>query len=161
MPEPMRSRSLTASTLIGDDRMPVPPLVFTKEAEELVSISYLGSKLCGHVDLIHGGLLATMLDEGLARCCFAALPHRVGVTARLEIDYRKPCRAEGFVVLKAKVTKVEGRKAWVVGRVEIVPTEEDKGPGGGGYRFEDRGEVLVEANGLFVEPKWAKVRIIR
>lgn len=155
MPELMRRHSLTASTLAGDTKIPVPPLIFTKgHGEELVAISYLGNDLCGHVGIIHGGLLATMLDEGLARCCFAALPNKVGVTARLEIDYRNVCRSEGFVVLKARTEKVEGRKAWVKGRVERL----DVGGKGTGNPWEERGEVLVEAAGLFIEPKWAKVR---
>ena len=173
MPETMRRHSLTASTLIGDTKIPVPPLIFTKgQGEELVAISYLGSDLCGHVGIIHGGMLATMLDEGLARCCFAALPSKVGVTARLEIDYRKVCRSEGFVVLKARTEKVEGRKAWVKGRVEVLPVDDEESksesprpvhqqPQGDQVTsspFDQIGrDVLVEAEGLFVEPKWAKV----
>ncbi|KAL9592679.1 MAG: hypothetical protein Q9179_006479 [Wetmoreana sp. 5 TL-2023] len=161
MPEVMRAHSLTASTLLGDTKVPVPPLMFMKgEGEELVAISYLGSDLCGHVGIVHGGMLATMLDEGLARCCFAALPGKVGVTARLEIDFRKVCKSEGFVVLKARTEKVEGRKAWVRGRVEVLPMAEGEewARDRGGSPFEEKGEVLVEAKGLFVEPRWAKVR---
>ncbi|KAL8851288.1 MAG: hypothetical protein Q9221_003818 [Calogaya cf. arnoldii] len=165
MPSVMQQHSLTASTLMGDTKIPVPPLMFTKgdKGEELIAISYLGADLCGHVGIIHGGMLATMLDEGLARCCFAALPSKVGVTARLEIDFRRPTRCEGFVILKARTQRVEGRKAWVKGRVEVLSMAEggdmgtvtnqgkvDVGP------YEERGEVLVEAEGLFVEPKWAK-----
>ncbi|KAL8717958.1 MAG: hypothetical protein Q9225_004849 [Loekoesia sp. 1 TL-2023] len=175
MPETMRQRSLTASTLLGDNKIATPPLIFTKgEGEELIAISYLGSDLCGHVGIVHGGLLATMLDEGLARCCFAALPSKVGVTARLEIDYRKMCKSEGFVVLKARTEKVEGRKAWVRGRVEVLVINDDDekknqntrvGIQQGGEAgatstspFDEVGEVVAEAEGLFVEPKWAKVR---
>lgn len=167
MPSVMQQHSLTASTLMGDTKIPVPPLMFTKghKGEELVAISYLGADLCGHVGIIHGGMLATMLDEGLARCCFAALPSKVGVTARLEIDFRRPTKCEGFVILKARTEKVEGRKAWVKGRVEALPMMR----GGDRERvtigrtveigpYEEKGEVLVEAEGLFVEPKWAKVR---
>lgn len=153
----MRAHSLTASTLIGDTKIPVPPLMFTRgRGEELIAISYLGSDLCGHVGIVHGGMLATMCDEGLARCCFAALPNRVGVTARLEVDFKKPCRSEGFVMLKARTERVEGRKAWVRGRVEVLEMGKEVGKEGGPW--EERGEVLVEAQGLFVEPKWAKVR---
>lgn len=162
MPEMMRKHSLTANTLLGDTKVPVAPLIFTKgQGEELIAISYLGSDLCGHVGIVHGGMLVTMLDEGMARCCFAALPGKIGVTARLEIDFRKAARSEGFVVLKARTEGVEGRKAWVAGRVEVLPMEdgEEKGKGGGKSPWDQRGEVLVEAKSLFVEPKWAKVRL--
>ncbi|KAL8805285.1 MAG: hypothetical protein Q9182_002053 [Xanthomendoza sp. 2 TL-2023] len=168
MPPMMQQHSLTASTLRGDTKIPVPPLMFTKgnQGEELIAISYLGADLCGHVGIVHGGLLATMLDEGLARCSFAALPSKVGVTARLEIDFKRPTRSEGFVVLKARTERVEGRKAWVRGRVEVLEmpglgkVEESAGVGEEKKEispFEEKGEVLVEAEGLFVEPKWAKV----
>ncbi|KAL9586082.1 MAG: hypothetical protein Q9203_003991, partial [Teloschistes exilis] len=49
MPEMMRKHSLTANTLLGDTKVPVAPLIFTKgQGEELIAISYLGSDLCGH-----------------------------------------------------------------------------------------------------------------
>ncbi len=152
---------------MGDTKIPVPPIMFTKgdKGEELIAISYLGADLCGHVGIIHGGMMATILDEGLARCCFAALPSKVGVTARLEIDFRRPTKCEGFVVLKARTQRVEGRKAWVKGRVEVMPMGEEeamrKEGKGEVAPYDERGEVLVEAEGLFVEPKWAKVSGLR
>lgn len=144
-PLEQRKHSLTSGTLLGPGRIPVPPLAFTREGEELVSITYLGTELCGHVGMVHGGMLGTMLDEGLARCCFAALPNKIGVTANLNLNYRAPVKAGSYVVLKAKTTKVEGRKAWVEGRIETL------GEG------EEPGKLLVEATGLFIEPRYAKV----
>ncbi|XMA16082.1 hypothetical protein WAI453_008873 [Rhynchosporium graminicola] len=144
VPPAQRSHSLTAGTLMGAGRVVVPPLVFSERGgKSLVSIQYLGSNLCGHPGLIHGGMLATMLDEGLARCCFAALPNKVGMTANLNINYKAPAVAGKYVVLRAKTTKVEGRKAWVEGWIETLP--------------EDGGEPvrLVEATALFIEPRQA------
>ena len=147
MPPEVRKHSLTSGTLIGPDKIPVPPLAFAREGDEFVCITYLGTDLCGHVGIVHGGMLATMVDEGLARCCFAALPNKIGVTASLNINYRSPAKAGSYVVLKAKTTKVEGRKAWASGTIETL------GEG------EEPGTVLVEASGLFVEPKYAAVRL--
>ncbi|RMZ00340.1 hypothetical protein D0864_02491 [Hortaea werneckii] len=144
IPESMRPHNLTGGTLLGEDKIVVPPLMFAdKDAAlpTLTSISYLGPALCGHPGIVHGGLLATMLDEGLARACFPALPNKVGVTASLKIDYRVPCPAESYVVLKAQTTKVEGRKAWVKGWIELL------GEG------DTEGTKLVEAEALFIEPK--------
>lgn len=146
LPETMRPRSLTAGTLAGPNKIVVPPLVFSeKEGKSLVSFMYLGSDMCGHMGIVHGGLLATLLDEGLARCCFPALPNKIGVTANLNIDYRAPAMAESYVALRAETVRVEGRKAWVEGRIETLP-EEGKAP-----------IVLVEAKALFIEPKQAAV----
>lgn len=146
IPPSMRSCNLTGGTLLGQDRITVPPLAFsTPDGSRFVSVQYLGPALCGHPGIVHGGLLATILDEGLARCCFPVLPNKVGVTASLKIDYRKPCRAGNFVVLRAETTKVEGRKAWVKGRLETL-VDESAG---------EKPEVLVEAEALFVEPRQA------
>lgn len=147
IPEAMRSHNLTGGTLLGDEKIAVPPLVFLNDSEttpSLVQISYLGQSLCGHPGIIHGGLLATLLDEGLARACFPALPNKVGVTASLTINYRKPCPADAFIVLRAETTKAEGRKAWVKGWIELM-TEDGS-----------EGERLVEAEALFIEPRGAK-----
>jgi acyl-coenzyme A thioesterase PaaI-like protein len=151
IPESLRPHNFTGGTLLGEDKIAVPPLTFTRvsgdpeDLPELVALQYLGVALCGHPGIVHGGLLATLLDEGLARCCFPALPNKVGVTASLKIDYRSPCYAGQFVVLKAETTKVEGRKAWVKGRLETLPADGSEG------------KVLVEAEALFVEPRQAAV----
>jgi 3'-phosphoadenosine 5'-phosphosulfate synthase len=146
IPESQRSHNLTGGTLLGPGRVVVPPFTWTeKGGKSLVSISYLGPDLCGHPGIVHGGFLATMCDEGLARCCFGALPNKVGMTASLTINYRKPAPAGTFVVLKARTTKVEGRKAWVEGHIEtlVEPGEEPV--------------ILVEASALFIEPRQAAV----
>jgi 3'-phosphoadenosine 5'-phosphosulfate synthase len=147
IPGLFKRHNLTGSTLLGPGRIVVPPFAWNeKGGRSMVSISYLGGDLCGHPGIVHGGLLATMLDEGLARCCFAALPHNVGVTAKLDINYRHPAKANSYVVLRARTTKVEGRKAWVEGRIEtLVPPGETP-------------TVLAEASALFVSPRHAAVR---
>ena len=112
IPEAMRHQSLTGGTLLGGDKISVPPLQFqTPDGAEFVSIQHLGHALCGHPGIVHGGLLATLLDEGLGRCCFPALPNKVAVTASLKVDYKKPVMAGQTVVLKAETTRVEGGRA--------------------------------------------------
>jgi len=170
IPPSMREYNLTGGTLLGPQKIEVPPLTFQTRSPssassssssttpsstesttpepflpELISLQYLGPALCGHPGIVHGGLLATLLDEGLARCCFPALPNKVGVTASLKIDYRAPCNAPGYVVLRARTTRVEGRKAWVTGRLETLVGEGETPT------------VLVEAEALFVEPRQAAV----
>ena len=146
IPESQRSHNLTGGTLMGPGRVVVPPFAWNeKGGKSMVSISYLGPDLCGHPGIIHGGFLATMLDEGLARCCFAALPNKIGMTANLNINYRAPAPAGSYVVLRATTTKVEGRKAWVEGRVETLVGEGEKPV------------VLAEATALFIEPRQAAV----
>ncbi|KAF5690016.1 thioesterase [Fusarium denticulatum] len=144
MPGSYRSRSLTGGALIGEGKMPVPPYAWmAPKGKQLVSIAYVGDDLCGHPGIVHGGLLATMLDEGLGRCSFGALPHNIAVTANLNVDYRKPTPAGSFLVLRAETYKVEGRKAWVRGHIELLAE-----PG-------EKPTIVAEAQALFISPKYA------
>ncbi|KAF7860870.1 hypothetical protein EAF04_008388 [Stromatinia cepivora] len=146
IPESQRGHNLTGGTLMGPGRVQVPPYVWTEAGgKSLVSISYLGEDLCGHPTIVHGGFLATMLDEGLGRCCFGALPNRIGMTATLTVNYRAPTPANTFVVLRAETTKVEGRKAWVEGRIETLVGEGETP------------KVLCEGSALFIEPRQARM----
>lgn len=67
-PEERRVNSLTSGTLRGPGKLALPPLVRAKrdEGESFVFV-HVGRGLCGHDGIIHGGLLATLLDETLAR----------------------------------------------------------------------------------------------
>lgn len=152
IPPEVRQHNLTAGTLAGPDMIAVPPLMFNrKDGAAMYCIFYVGNNLSGHPGIVHGGFLATMLDEGLARCAFPVLPNKVGVTASLNINYRKPTMAGQYLILVAQTTKAEGRKAWSNGY--IMPLEEhETAPDG------SRAKPLVEAEALFIEPKYAKVK---
>ncbi|KAK3906821.1 Adenylylsulfate kinase-domain-containing protein, partial [Staphylotrichum tortipilum] len=147
IPESWRKHNLTGGTLSGPGKMAVPPFSWTdREGRSYVQITHVGTDLCGHMGIIHGGFLATMLDEGLARCCFPILPFNVGMTAKLEINYKKPAVADQYLVLRATTVRSEGRKAWVEGQIETLPAEEGQEP-----------TVLATASALYVSPKQASV----
>ncbi|KAG6884851.1 hypothetical protein C0993_007784 [Termitomyces sp. T159_Od127] len=93
-PEERRVNSLTGGALRGPGKLALHPLVRSKKDEtESVIFIHVGRGLCGHDGIIHGGLLATLLDETLARTAIANLPEKVGVTALLTLNYRAPTRA--------------------------------------------------------------------
>ncbi|KAK0540715.1 hypothetical protein OC835_000532 [Tilletia horrida] len=142
------THSMTAGSLRGPGKIAVPPLVLSKteagaiaeggEAGESLIFVHLGRSLCGHDGVIHGGMLCTIADEALARTAFYALPNGVAVTAKLEVEFKKPVRANQFVCTRAKVTELKGRKAFVEGQIEDL-----------------EGNVLAKARGLFIEPSYA------
>lgn len=147
IPASWRKHNLTGGTLSGPGKMAVPPFSWTdRDGRSYVQITHVGTDLCGHMGIIHGGFLATMLDEGLARCCFPVLPFNVGMTAKLEINYKKPAVADQYLVLRATTVRAEGRKAWVEGQIETLPTEEGQEP-----------TILATASALYVSPKQASV----
>ncbi|KAK0729433.1 Adenylylsulfate kinase-domain-containing protein [Apiosordaria backusii] len=145
IPETWRKHNLTGGTLMGPGKVTVPPFSWSERSgKSYVQISHVGTDLCGHEGIIHGGFLATMLDEGLARCSFPVLPFNVGMTAKLEINYKAPAMANQYLVLRATTIKAEGRKAWVEGQIETLPTEEGQQP-----------IVLATASALFISPRQA------
>ena len=67
-PEERRVNNLTAGALRGPGKLALYPLIRVKKDEsESVIFLHLGRGLCGHDGIVHGGLLATVLDETLAR----------------------------------------------------------------------------------------------
>nr|GAT49606.1 predicted protein [Mycena chlorophos] len=141
LPEELRANKLTSGALRGPGKLALLPLARVKRDEsEAVIFMHLGRGLCGHDGIIHGGLLATLLDEALGRNAIVNLPSKVGVTATLSIRYRAPTRADQFVVIRTALTSQSGRKALVKGTVEALD-----------------GTVLVEADAVFVQPRYARL----
>lgn len=175
--------SLTGGTLSGTDMIASTPLILTRKPAhrpttsqgarpnsptEFVAFYHLGPKLCGHKGIVHGGLLATLMDECLCRCGFYELPNKIGVTGSLSIKYLAPTPAASVVVLHAWVSHVDGRKVTVQGTISLLGQAPEKVefemPKEGVVHTAEDFERLNEAYGLkktvwgealVVEPKWA------
>ncbi|KAG0166918.1 hypothetical protein DFQ28_006567 [Apophysomyces sp. BC1034] len=132
-----RSHSLTATTLRGEGMIARRPLkFFNADKTECILICHLGKNLCGHDGIIHGGLLATLLDEHLAYVTLPSLPNSTGFTANLNVDYRRPVTSNQWVTVRGKLTKLEGRKAWAEAWIE-----------------NDQAVRLTEATALYISPR--------
>lgn len=89
--------------------------------------------------------MASFMAVSLRLCWTSAcLPRprllgKIAVTANLNSNYKAQIPVETTILLRAEITKVEGRKAWVRATVEDVGNE----------------QVYVMADALFVQPKWA------
>lgn len=105
---------------------------------QFISVVWFGPALTGWPGIVHGGLIATVLDESMGRCAIAKFPVQTGMTAKLEFNYKAPAATNAFHVVRAWPV-AEGsteRKGFVLGRLETI-----------------NGKSCVEANGLFVMPK--------
>lgn len=68
VPKEELANSLTGGALRGPGKLTLPPLVRARKDEsEAIGIVHLGTALCGHEGIVHGGMLATLLDESLGR----------------------------------------------------------------------------------------------
>jgi len=64
-----------------------------------------------------------------------------GLTARLEIDYRKKLRSDTVILCTTDVESIEGRKVWMRAHVSDGLT----------------GEECASGRALFVAPRWSRV----
>ncbi|KAF5866613.1 hypothetical protein ETB97_010706 [Aspergillus alliaceus] len=152
----IRPAHFVAGSLAGREKITVPPYMWTsteklresgQHAGRVIAVFHIGKQLCGHPGFVHGGLLSVMFDEAFARCVSASFASGLGMTANLNVDFRKPAVPDRVYVLRAETVKVEGRKAWVEGSLNSLPAA-----------GEESDPVLVaEARALFVEPKFAEV----
>jgi acyl-coenzyme A thioesterase PaaI-like protein len=100
---------------------------------ELRGRFFVKQDLMGPPGVMHGGLVATALDEAMA---LAVRPeHEFAPTARLETDLRAPIPIGTFVEVSARIVERDGRK--LVAAAEL--------------RGED-GTLLAEGRGVFVLP---------
>lgn len=177
IPPPIRQHHFVGGSLAGPGKLAFAPYMWlsTSKTEEqtekadrasnVVSVFHIGQDLCGHPGFVHGGLLTVLFDEVFARCASAVLPSGLGMTANLNVDFRKPALPDRMYVLRTKTVKVEGRKAWVEGRMTYLPLALLPSADSNGIvsdasllKEDSEGAVMVaEAKALFIEPKFADV----
>ena len=122
------------SPVYGPGNPVAPPMVATQTADGRATGSVtLGKPHEGPPGLVHGGVVATLLDHVLARAVRAA--GRGGLTATLTVTYRRPVHLGVPLVATAEIGTTEGRRTTATARL----VAED-----------DPATTLAEAEGLFV-----------
>ena len=107
-------------------RGPLPALRYSKPrpaqqkaglGEVKIVFSLGGNGLDGYAGYAHGGLTATLFDEGLSVPVY--VQEAFGApTKEMTIEYKRPVPTPGVVLFMSWVEKVEGRRWWVKGRLE-------------------------------------------
>lgn len=83
---------------------------------------------------LHGGIIATLLDEAMSKANRAQ-----GVTAmtrHMQVEYLRPVPSGAPIRIHGRVTRSEGRKHWTEANIQ-----------------NSEGEVLASATGLFIAIK--------
>ncbi|KAI1619563.1 HotDog domain-containing protein [Exophiala viscosa] len=90
------------------------------QPEELRRLYTFGSGMNAHPDLLHGGVIATILDSTMGNAVGQQIPDLNSIfTVALNITYKKPVSTPGTVVVRSWIAKIEGaRKVWVHGVIE-------------------------------------------
>lgn len=71
----------------------------------------------GYPGVVHGGIVAAMLDEVSGRTMIRGEPPRWMVTAKMEVRYRKPVPVGKLLLLEGLAKQDKGRIATVVGSI--------------------------------------------
>ncbi|MGA2889673.1 MAG: PaaI family thioesterase [Terracidiphilus sp.] len=98
----------------------------------VVSLPTIPDRFEGPHGYLHGGIIATLLDETMSKSLRA-----LGLTAmtrHIEIDYLRPVHSAAPIRLEGRLLQNEGRKHWTEARI-----------------LSSRGHVLAQAKGLFIE----------
>jgi hypothetical protein len=126
------------NTVVGLRNPVAPPLVIERDPSgngDVWSDFHLGAPYEGPPDLVHGGVSAMILDQMLGEAAGAG--GKPGMTGTLTLRYRQGTPL-GDLRAEAWIDRVQGYKTWAKGHI--------LGPNG----------VTVEAEGLFILPKWAR-----
>ncbi|KAK3330636.1 HotDog domain-containing protein [Apodospora peruviana] len=98
-----KAQHIMAGTLAGSRGVGGFQRVFhNKSTGELVSVVFFGGATVGWPGVVHGGLLATILDESCGRAAFKHWGGMSGMTAKLELKYVRATLANGFYVVTAR-----------------------------------------------------------
>jgi uncharacterized protein (TIGR00369 family) len=83
---------------------------------------------------LHGGIIATLLDEAMSKAVRAR--GFLSMTRRMEVDYRRPVPSGAPIRIEGRLVRSEGRKHWAEAQI-----------------LDSEGAVLAQANALFIEVK--------
>jgi uncharacterized protein (TIGR00369 family) len=98
----------------------------------VVSLPVVPEAFEGHPGYLHGGIIATLLDEAMSKAVRAM--GRPSMTRKMEVEYLRPVPSGAPLRIEGRVLRNEGRKHWT--EAVIVDAEET---------------VLAEGKGLFIE----------
>jgi uncharacterized protein (TIGR00369 family) len=75
----------------------------------------IGKEFQGSMGMLHGGIIATLLDEAMGKVC--KLSDARAVTAELDVKYLKPIQVGQEIVVEAFQVKRQGRQMYHEGEI--------------------------------------------
>ena len=102
----------------------------------VVAVAQLGNKLDGHEGIVHGGILALLVDDVLG-FAYEAIPIPMAMTANLNLNFRRPLLPHTKFLVQAFLDEQVGRKLLFTVRVTSV----------------DNSILYCEGTSLYVIPK--------
>lgn len=85
---------------------------FSPSGEGVKATFTADETLAGYQNTVHGGIISALLDEALIWAAYAST-HCFGVTAELNVRFRKPLSVKSECIVEGKMVENRG-KMWMV-----------------------------------------------
>ena len=85
------------------------------EDSSVVCLASVPDTFEGPPGYLHGGIIATLLDEAMSKAVRAR--GFTAMTRHMEVDYQRPVPSSTPIRLEGHVTRNEGRKHWTEARI--------------------------------------------
>ena len=102
------------------------------EDGSVISLPVVPDSFEGHPGFLHGGVIATLLDEAMSKATRARGLRTM--TRHLEVEYLRPVPSGAPLRIGGRILRSEGRRHWVESGIQ-----------------DDTGTVLAQGKGLFIE----------
>ena len=96
---------------------------FYSDGTSVVSWLQVGGHLCGWDNLVHGGVISTMLDEIMSWTIIHLLRKFI-LTKRITVDFLKPLYVDTPLRVEGRIKELRGQREAIV---EGVVTDEERG----------------------------------
>jgi uncharacterized protein (TIGR00369 family) len=105
--------------------------VYDADRNSMVARIRLRSRYTGPPGHVHGGVIATILDEAMGKVM--KIHNVIALTSRMEVQYLKPVPLQQTLIAEGKPKSHRGRRYWTVAEIR-----------------NQQGDVLARGKGLFV-----------
>lgn len=108
----------------------IKPVIFAKD-DETVTLVHAGYRLCGYPFIVHGGIIATMLNETYKRnaalSSFTKSSYKGDFKVEnILINYKYPLFANQFLIIKTKKIPMEGENDKLIKLETVIESESGK-----------------------------------
>ncbi len=87
--------------------------------DEVLSEYSVSEEYQGYPGVVHGGVVAAMLDEAVLRVAMIEDHHHFMMSVRMEIKYRQPVPTETPLRIIGRIVRLRGRLGKAVGEIRL------------------------------------------
>ncbi len=92
---------------------------YDNEENEVCSEYTVPDTYQGYPGIVHGGVVAAMLDEVVGRVAMIGDHHRFMMSVKLQVKYRHPVPTETPLLIVGRILRLRGRLGRAVGEIRL------------------------------------------